>query len=179
MKTVDETQNPSSTDAAVPDPERDLLPAATVFNLNIRRQALDWAVKLGAEAEHPSQMTDRADRFYNYLMLGGDAEREAMRRLPPLPKRETQAASNASFNMADIEVRMGDGKQIEDILAHDAPESGTLQSGKLGEPIKVEVVDNADLPNPDGQVLPEDEDTQERSMSTTSWSRPGRLTLYK
>lgn len=52
MKTVDETQNPRSTDAAVPDPERDLLPAATVFNLNIRRQALDWAVKLGAEAEH-------------------------------------------------------------------------------------------------------------------------------
>ena len=61
MKTVDETQNPSPTDAAVPDPERDLLPAATVFNLNIRRQALDWAVKLGAEAGH---LNERGQPFH-------------------------------------------------------------------------------------------------------------------
>jgi hypothetical protein len=54
------------------------------------------------------------------------------------------SGADASFNMDDIEAKMGDGTSIEDKLAR--PEPTPVEKIKAGDKIKVTVADAEDVP---------------------------------
>ncbi len=90
--------NTEATEAAAPDQNASQM---MLFTIGMRQQALTLAVNRAEHYMSPEgvDVYALAQRFFDYILTGNDPETMARRATtpPPMPTRETQAASNAPF----------------------------------------------------------------------------------